>query len=483
LRAPDERVLVLGAGKAAAQMAHALSRVLGRAVEGFVVTKYGHASARDAVRGVEVWEAGHPVPDASSVRAGTRMLAESAQAGPGALVFVLLSGGGSALCCAPRVSLGSLQEITRALLASGAPIHEINAVRRSLDPLKGGGLLQALSQSGCRAVVSLLLSDVVGDDPRVIASGLTTPPEPGTPTGADVLASRGLLALVSPETRAEILRAVGGEEEAVAGARRGEEGEALGEARRGEEAVGEGGRGDDARGGKEGGDVGDARRDSAEHGGSHGAVEHTHTYTHTHSGSASGLRHVRQVIASNRHAVDAAAREAVLRGYRVIVAARDVQGEAKEVGKLLGSMAAAAAAAGSVPDDPPGAWRGPHESLCVLMGGETTVTLPHEHGQGGRNMELALAAALQLRRPDCVVFAAATDGSDGPTHAAGAILSRSALDAAQRAGLDPAAALRRHDALTFLSQLQHHAAHALLVTGPTGTNVIDLFGFLVRPTP
>ncbi len=165
---PPGRVLVVGGGKASARMAEAVEAAWGPC-EGLVVTRYGHARP---CRGIEIVEAAHPVPDAAGVSATRRMLDMVGQAGEGDLVLALISGGGSALLCAPGrgLSLEDKQALVRSLLASGAPIGEINTVRKQLSAVKGGRLAAAAFPA---RTLALLISDVPGDDPADIASGPT----------------------------------------------------------------------------------------------------------------------------------------------------------------------------------------------------------------------------------------------------------------------------------------------------------------------
>ncbi|HKV12407.1 MAG TPA: DUF4147 domain-containing protein [Thermoanaerobaculia bacterium] len=335
------------------------------------------------------WEqkaGGHPLSDLQSVSAGTRLLEWLAEIPPGRPLLVLLSGGSSA-CVekpAPGISLDDLIATQKALLASGLPIHSVNAVRKHLSALKGGGALRVTGGLASR-VLALLLSDVPGDDPATIGSG---------PFVAD------------PTTYAEALAAVSGlaipdavRRHLAAGAR-GEIPETL--------------------------KPGDPLLDRVE----------------------------TVLLGSARTAVDAVVAEARRRDLDVL--GGELEGEA------------AAAARGLVE-------RGRALGKSLVLGGETTVTLRGETGRGGRNQELALAAAREIAgSADELVFTLATDGEDGPTRAAGGVVDGATWEAVRRAGIDPDAALARHDSGTALAAVPG----ALLATGPTGTNVGDLAVYL-----
>jgi hydroxypyruvate reductase len=379
------RVIVLGCGKAGAAMARAVEEVLGdRIAEGFVVVKEGHTAP---TRRVHLAEAGHPVPDARGQAAAARMADLAERAGPADLVLVLLSGGGSALTPAPTppITLEEKQAVTRMLLAAGATITELNAVRKHLSRLKGGQLARAAVPA---AVATLVLSDVIGDHLDVIASGPTAPDPTTFAAALGVLTERGLSDRAPPAVVARL----------EAG-RRGEVPETP--------------------------KPGDPLFDGVEH----------------------------LVIGNNALVVEAAAERARALGWVPHVVSRGLEGEARLVARDLVERARRL---------PAGA--------CLIAGGETTVTV-RGRGRGGRCQELALAAGLALRSDEgLVVLAAGTDGTDGPTEAAGAVVDWATVARGRAAGLDADRALADNDAHTFLG-----AAGDLLVTGPTNTNLLDLY--------
>ncbi len=382
------RVLVAGGGKASGAMAAALEGILGdRITAGVVSVKDGHGVplSRVALR-----EAGHPVPDARGVAAAGEMLDIAAGLGADDLLIVLLSGGGSALLTLPAegISLEDKQRVTDHLLRAGAPIGDLNAVRKHLSRIKGGRL--ALAAAAGR-VLTLVLSDVVGDRLDVIASGPTTP---DSTTWTDAL--RVLDRFDPDRTLPPSVRQV-------------------------------------LREGAEG------RRPE------------------TPKPGVPGFERVENVIlGSNLDALRAASEEAERLGFAARVLSDAIEGEARDVAADHARMARALRDRGEAP-------------ACLLSGGETTVTV-RGAGKGGRNMESALAFALAAEGlPDTVGLFAGTDGTDGPTDAAGAVADGGTASRARARGLDPRAFLADNDSYTFFER-----AGGLLRTGPTLTNVMDV---------
>jgi glycerate-2-kinase len=378
---PGARVVVVGAGKAAAGMAAAVEGALGDLVGGgVVVTKAGH---RGPTRRVRVLEAAHPVPDRRGVQAASDVRGAVAGLDEDDLVIVLLSGGASALLPLPAAEIGlaAVQATTAALLAAGAPITEINCVRKHLSALAGGRLLAATRAR----VLVLLLSDVLGDDPSVVGSG---PCAADPSTFADALAVVDRRGVALPDAvRAHL----------EAGAR-GEREESL--------------------------KPGDPRLARA---------------SHVTLGSFATLR-------------AAAERSARGLGLEVGPLAPPQDGDVGEVATRYAERARTAAA-----------------GALLIGGGEPTVSLPPGSGRGGRSQHLALLLARELRGTGAAFLAAGSDGTDGPTEAAGAAVDGATWDAARDRGLEPDAALARFDSNPL------HAALATLVhTGPTGTNLLDL---------
>ncbi len=381
------RLLVLAMGKAAHAMARGVRARLEPRIDAMlVVTK--HATTASVDDRTRVILAGHPVPDARSVQAGRAIQSLLATTTARDLVLCLISGGASSLCTAPvePLSLADLRATTDALLRGGAPIDALNTVRKHLDALKGGGLARAAAPA---TVVSLVLSDVVGDPLDVIASGPTCA-DPST--FEDALAVLDRYREVGPFPRAVV-------EVLVAGAR------------------GE-------------------RRDTPKPGDP--VFERVHDL----------------VVAGNDTAVAQACRAAQAEGFDVEPTVALV-GEARAMGEALARQMRTLAARGG--------------RRIVVAGGETTVRV-RGSGHGGRNLEVALGAVAGLADLDgATLLTFATDGEDGPTDAAGAVVTGTTLRRARTRGLDPAAHLDRNDAYAFFDGLGD-----LVRTGPTGINVCDL---------
>ena len=393
-----ERTRVVGMGKASAAMAGPLEEILGdRIDDGVIIVKDGHGLPLLRIR---VREAGHPVPDERGVRAAEEMIRLVQGGRPRDLLFCLVSGGGSALSPAPArgITLEEMQEITRLLLGSGATIHELNTVRKHISRLKGG-LLARLAHPA--TVISLILSDVVGDDLDTIASGPTVPDGGTFRDCLRILDRRGIRAL-APGGILTVLEA--------------------------------GARGEIPDTPKAGDPVFDSVRNL--------------------------------IVGNNRMALEAAAAKARELGYDTQLPAGYEEGEAREV------ALAHVALARDVQERSGSASR----ATCIITGGETTVTVRGK-GTGGRNQELALAAALEMDRTSgIVVLSAGTDGTDGPTEAAGAVADGESVDRGRRAGMDAGEYLAANDSYNFFRPLGD-----LLLTGPTFTNVMDLRIVLVAP--
>jgi hydroxypyruvate reductase len=380
---PARPIFALGLGKAAVPMTQALSRFtdLARAL---VITK--HASP-PGFEPATVMESGHPLPDARSLAAGQAALDFVSSLREEDLLVCLISGGGSALMTAPVIPLEDLQALTSALLACGARIDEINTLRRHLDRVKGGGLAKL---TGGASVVSLILSDVVGNPLEAIASGPTAP-DPSTKDEARAVVNRHALQDKIP---ASLLKALERAPETP------KPGEAL----------------------------------------------------------FSKVRNV--IVGSNLLAAQAALRQAQEEGFHPYLLRTDLQGEARDAAFELATFLRQAKQTGQPVPAP----------ACIVAGGETTVTLGPDPGRGGRNTELALAAVTELADfPGVLLATLATDGEDGLTDAAGAVVNGESYRHAAGLGLNPAEYLRRHDSYSFFAALDD-----LLKPGPTGTNVNDL---------
>ncbi len=391
------RVFVLGAGKGTAPMAKALEDLLeSYLTQGVIVVKYGHGVPLERVR---VLEAAHPVPDAAGVRATEELLHLASQAGTDDLIVAAFSGGGSALTPAPvpPVTLEHKQKTTELLLGAGATIHEVNAVRKHLSRFKGGGLARAAAPA---RVVTLLVSDVIGDPLDVIASGPTAPDLSTYREAFEVMERYGL----KDKIPSEVLHVL---QEGLEGRRP--------ETPKPNDRVFQ-------------------------------KVFHT-------------------IVANNPAALKAAEEEAVRRGYRTLVLTSRLEGEARHVAKVIAALAKEVAVFGR-PVAPP---------ACLLFGGETTVSLGPFPGKGGRNQELALAAALALDGwHQVTLLSAGTDGTDGPTDAAGAFADGSTVIRSARMGWHASSFLDAHNAYPLFEGLGD-----LVTTGPTRTNVMDFIGVVI----
>jgi hydroxypyruvate reductase len=389
-----DRVRVIGAGKASAAMARAVERILGRRISGgFVNVNDGtvHKSRR-----IHFELSGHPVPDVRGLEGAHQIARIARDSNERDLLIAVISGGASALMPdpAPEIPIDDLQQATRQLLACGATIHELNTVRKHISVLKGGGVARLAAPA---TVISLILSDVIGDDLDVIGSG---PTAPDTSTFRDAVRIFEKYAMAPPASirrRLEI--------------------------------------------------------------GTRGGIAET-----PKPGDPIFARVQNLIIGSNRLAIDAAALQARALGYRPIVLSTFIEGESRDIASMHAAIVKEIRAAN----------RPVRVPACILSGGETTVTV-RGSGKGGRNQEFVLAAALALENsPGGTIFSAGTDGIDGPTDAAGAIADQSTLFKARSMGLDPRAFLAANDSYHFFERLE-----ALVKTGPTGTNVMDIRVLLV----
>jgi glycerate 2-kinase len=383
------RLIVIGAGKASAAMARAVEDHWKGSLTGLVVTRYGYAVPCERI---EIVEAAHPVPDAAGQVAAQRMLQLVQGLTADDVVLCLISGGGSSLLPLPLpgLSLEHKQAVSRALLKSGATISEMNCVRRHLSAIKGGRLAAACHPA---RVLTLLISDVPGDDPMDIASG---------PTVADPTTCEDALAVIRRygiEVPADVM------------------------------AVLQSGRGESIK-------PGDARLDGTQ------------------------IR----MIATPQIALEAAAAVAGNAGYTPYILGDALEGEARDVGKVLAGMALQVAGRSQ-----------PFEAPCVLLsGGETTVTV-RGNGRGGRNVEWLLAAGIALNgHPRIHALAGDTDGVDGQEEIAGAYLAPDSLDRAWALGLRPKDSLANNDGHGFFQTLGDS-----VITGPTLTNVNDFRAILI----
>jgi len=381
---------LVAVGKAAGPMAREAERLLGEHL-GPALAIAPHPEP--GLRRVPLRVAGHPLPDAAGLAAALEVERLAASLGRGDTLLLLLSGGASALLPAPApgIRLADKQAVTRALLRAGAPIEELNAVRKHLSRLKGGQLARLAAPA---RVVALVLSDVVGDDLATIGSGPTAPDPTRFEDALAVLGRRGVRA--PPAVRRLLEQGAAGE-----------------------------------------------RPETPK------------------PGSAIFRRVSHRILGNNAASLEAAETEARRRGLRTLRLTSRLEGEAREVARALVAVLHECAVTG----------RPARAPLCLLAGGETTVTV-RGAGRGGRNQELAVACARPLSRlpRHAVVASLATDGVDGNSDAAGGVVDDQSLAraAARRLG-SPEECLERSDSGSWLAGLDDR-----IVTGPTGTNVVDL---------
>ena len=384
-----ERIFVVGAGKATAPMARAVEQILGKRITaGIINIKHGHTAK---LQRIEQNECGHPIPDEAGVRGAQRIAAIAREATERDLIICLMSGGGSALLPLPaaEISLADKQATTNLLLGCGATIHEINAIRKHTSAIKGGQLAALAAPAH---VVSLILSDVVGDNLDVIGSGPTSPDASTFATARAVFDKYGVWSKVPRSVRMRIESGMRGE-------------------------------------------IAETPKSLAN-------VEN-------------------RIIGSNRLALDAAAKEAKALGFKTLILSSTIEGETRDIAGMHAAIAREIRESGN-PLKPP---------ACVISGGETTVTLRGK-GKGGRNQEFALAAAIGIAGlKDMLIFSAGTDGTDGPTDAAGAQADGDTL----ARGPEALRRLANNDSYNYFAALDD-----LVITGPTGTNVMDIHLILAR---
>ena len=386
-----KKIFVVGAGKATAPMAAAVEDIFKERIsDGLIIVKYDHLV--DLQR-IKLIEAGHPLPDPNGVQGASAILNLAKNAGKDDLILCLISGGGSALLPLPfnGITLKDKQDTIKVLLSCGAAIHEINTLRKHTSKIKGGRLSQAAYPA---TIISLILSDVVGDDLDVIASGPTVPDSSSFADCMKILEKFHIKDSI-PEPILNHIEA-----------------------------------------------------------GVSGKIPET-----PKPGNPAFKKTQHMIIASNIESLMAAKEKAEHLKYNVVLLSSMIVGETRFAAQIHSAIAKEIIKTGN-PLYPP---------ACILSGGETTVTISG-NGLGGRNQEFALAAAIDISgHKNIVVLSGGTDGTDGPTDAAGAFSDACTLERAKEMGLDPYHFLANNDAYHFFEKLDD-----LLITGPTNTNVMDL---------
>ena len=374
-----EEIILIGIGKASWTMAKSAAETLGdRIRSGAIITKYGHS--RGPIRGIEIYEAGHPLPDINTLKATDRILDITSGAKDGQTILFLVSGGGSALFEKPAegLSLNCIGDVTLGLLLRGADIKELNTVRKHLSSVKGGRFaIHCLPAHICQVT----LSDVVGDSLNIIASG---------PAAPDLSTSEEALAVLK-KYKIPIL----------------------------------------------------------------GILESA-----LRSETPKSLSNVSYQIAGNVSGLCVAAKDAAdKRGYSSKIITDRLEGEARIAGETIADLTLHEMRNGA----------SSKTRSCMIWGGETTVKVKGR-GKGGRSQELALAAAQKISGSECIVIlSAGSDGTDGPTDAAGGLVDGLTWEKIRLNGNDPSKLLDENDSYNALK-----LSGSLFITGPTGTNVNDL---------
>ena len=392
-----KNIIVIGGGKATAPMAQAIESILGRFItDGRILLKYGHAAK---LKRIKVMEASHPVPDEAGVKGTEEIIRMLKQADEDTLVICLISGGASALLVSPAdsITLGDKKIVTELLLNAGASIDELNTVRKHLSQVKGGRLARIASPA---TVVSLILSDVIGDRLDVIASGPTVP-DPTTFQNAMAAIEKYSLKDRLP---AKVLKLL------MQGVKR--------------------------------------------------------KIKDTPKGAESFFKKTKAVvIGSLKHAVASAREKAISLGFSAEVVTDELRGEARDAARYLAARAVEVQNSLSKGAKP----------CCLISGGETTVTVKG-NGLGGRNQELSLAFAMEIEGiKGIAMLSADTDGIDGPTDAAGAIVDGNTTALAREFDIIPEIYLENNNSYNFFKRLDSVSKRSYhLITGPTGTNVMDM---------
>jgi hydroxypyruvate reductase/glycerate 2-kinase len=393
-----KRIYVAGFGKASYEMARSIAEINERFItEAVVITKYGHVQVKKTekklLNKIKVFEAGHPIPDENGMKATEEIIHLLNRADKDTLVLCLVSGGGSALLVSPYegLDLAAKQDVTDILLKAGADISELNTVRKHLSRVKGGRLAEIAYPA---EMISLIISDVIGDKLDVIASGPTTPDSSTFSDAIRIIRKYGIEQRTPENVKNLIIR------------------------------------------------------------GSKGLIPET-----LKQGSRVFEKVHNIIIGNNHRALIAAKEKAESLGYESEITSSNITGEAKDIGKRLAEKAKQIKNSRT---------HGFGKTICLISGGETTVTVKGK-GKGGRNTELALGFAKEIEGiKGITLLSAGTDGTDGPTDAAGAVVDGNTVIKAKSRGLDPDTYLNRNDSYTFFQQVD-----SLLITGPTGTNVMD----------
>ena len=385
-----KRIFVIGAGKVSSQMGKEIEEILGERIKGgIIITKYGHGIPLLRIR---VREASHPLPDENGRRTAEEILNLAKGLEEKDILIVLLSGGGSALLPLPPegISLVNKQEVTEKLMNQGANIEELNIVRKHISCIKGGWL--AYYSSPAR-IITLSISDVIGNHPSLIASGPTVPDSSTFKDAYNVLKEKGIWENIPENVKNYVSEGIKGK---------------VPETPKGKERFWD------------------------------------NTSYH--------------ILLTNKEVLEEIKKEASKRIPSYILTST-IHGEAKEIAKFYASLAREIRLYHR-PFNPP---------VLLISGGETTVKVKGK-GKGGRNQELALSFAIEAKNiPGIFFLSAGTDGGDGPTDAAGALVSGKTYSEAIKRKISPEKFLENNDSYNFFKKI-----NSLFITGPTETNIMDI---------
>ena len=386
-----KNLYILGSGKATAPMAAAIENIIDEKITGGIITvKFGHVAD---LKHINLIEAGHPIPDENGIRGASAILNLAKIAKEDDLILCLISGGGSALLPFPYngLTLKNKQDTIKILLSCGATIHEINTIRKHISKIKGGRLAQAAYPA---TLVTLILSDVVGDDLDVIASGPTVPDSSSFYDCKNIFRKFNIIDKIPQNILNHIESGISGEIDET-------------------------------------------------------PKPHDPVFDKTYN----------LIIGNNFESLMSAKEKAENIGYNVLILSSMIEGETRFIAQVHGAIAKEIIKTGNPLPLP----------ACILSGGETTVTISG-NGFGGRNQEFALSASIDISgKKNIVMLSGGTDGTDGPTDAAGAFSDTFTLKRAEEMGLNPYRFLANNDSYHFFQKLGD-----LFITGPTNTNVMDL---------